>query len=55
MPDPKQATGKILRRCDVCGKFHAAYLLTSPDGVVRKVCYSCWKAATSQPIPPPKP
>ena len=52
MPDPKPATGKILRRCYICGKFHAAYLITGADGITRKVCYSCWKAAHPTTPPP---
>ncbi len=36
--------GKILRRCSLCGKFHAAYLVPEHHG--RKGYYrdACWKA-----------
>ena len=37
-------TGKILRRCDNCGRFHAAYLLPAEDGQVRSYCYDCCDA-----------
>jgi len=37
MPD------KVLRRCDICGKFHAAYLVPNPKGGQMKVCQTCWK------------
>ena len=34
---------KILRRCDICGRFHAAYLVPAEDGQTRNYCYDCWK------------
>lgn len=41
-------TGKILRRCTICKKFHAAYLVE--DAVLGKIrlCYTCWKARQSK-------
>jgi hypothetical protein len=40
--------GKVLRRCDICGKFHASYFIDDPLHGRRKVCYTCWKAVTTQ-------
>jgi len=37
-------TPKILRRCDICGRFHASYLVPADDGPPRYYCYDCWKA-----------
>jgi hypothetical protein len=36
--------GKILRRCSLCGKFHAAYLVPEHHGRKGYYCYACWKA-----------
>lgn len=35
---------KILRRCSLCGKFHASYLVPNPDGGNSYYCSACWKA-----------
>jgi hypothetical protein len=35
---------KILCRCDICGRFYAAYLVPDQDGKTRNYCYDCWKA-----------
>jgi hypothetical protein len=35
---------KILRRCTVCGNFHAAYLVPEHEGGKGYYCYNCWKA-----------
>jgi hypothetical protein len=36
--------GKILRRCDSCGGFHASYLVVDPETGKREIlCQSCWK------------
>lgn len=35
----------VLRRCDVCGRYHASYIV--PDearGGKAYYCYDCWKA-----------
>ena len=49
----------ILRRCHICKKFHASYLVQAPDlGGQIYLCYNCWKARTApQPTPdfPPEP
>ena len=37
-------TRKILRRCSLCGKFHAAYLVPEHEGGKGYYCYACWKA-----------
>jgi hypothetical protein len=44
----RAAAGKILRRCTICGKFHASYLVD--DAVLGRcyLCYSCWTARHSQ-------
>jgi CubicO group peptidase (beta-lactamase class C family) len=39
--------GKILKRCDLCGKFHAAYLVDDPKLGKRILCYQCWKATAA--------
>ena len=36
--------GKILRRCTICKKFHASYLVEDPQLGKCYLCYSCWKA-----------
>ena len=38
---------KILRRCTICKKFHASYLVEDPEFGKRYLCYSCWKARSS--------
>ena len=35
---------KILRRCTVCGKFHASYLVLDHDIEKGYYCYACWKS-----------
>ena len=48
-------TPKILRRCDVCKRFHAEYRVVAPDQGIRYLCYECWKAQESdQTGSPPK-
>jgi hypothetical protein len=44
------AAGKILRRCTICGKFHASYLVDDPVLGKYHLCYSCWKAKQAQEI-----
>jgi hypothetical protein len=39
--------GKILRRCTICKKFHASYLLVDPALGKLYLCPSCWKARSS--------
>jgi hypothetical protein len=43
--------GKTLRRCDLCGKFHAAYLVPKPQGGQMKLCRSCWTDTATQKNP----
>jgi hypothetical protein len=38
------AAGKILRRCTICKKFHASYLVDDPELGKCYLCYSCWKS-----------
>ena len=45
---------KILRRCDICGRFHAAYLVPDEDGQARNYCYDCWKARFEVMLPATK-
>jgi hypothetical protein len=37
------AAWKILRRCTICKKFHASYLVDDPELGKCYLCYSCWK------------
>jgi ribosome-binding protein aMBF1 (putative translation factor) len=39
----KKHAGKILHRCDLCGKFHAAYRVVDAQLGSLSVCYDCWK------------
>ncbi len=36
--------GKILKKCDVCGQFHASYRVQDEKLGSLRLCYSCWKA-----------
>ena len=36
--------GKILRRCTICKRFHASYLVEDPIFGKGYLCYDCWKA-----------
>jgi hypothetical protein len=38
---------RILRRCAICGKFHASYLVEDPQLGTCYLCLSCWKARIS--------
>jgi hypothetical protein len=41
--------GKYLRRCAICKKYNASYLVDAPDlGGKAYLCYSCWKARSDQ-------
>ncbi len=37
--------GRILKRCDVCKRFHAAYVVDDPlyPGGKANYCLKCWK------------
>ena len=35
---------KILRRCTICKKFHASYLVEDAELGKYYLCYSCWKS-----------
>jgi hypothetical protein len=35
---------KILRRCSLCGKFHAEYRVEDPELGKLYLCYACWQA-----------
>ena len=41
--------GNVLRRCALCGKFHASYLVVV-QGEKRPYCYRCWKVASDREI-----
>jgi hypothetical protein len=43
----------ILRRCDICGKYHASYRVPDPEGKTSNLCYSCWKARYQPATPRP--
>ena len=45
---------KVLRRCSVCGNFHASYLVPEREGGKGYYCYNCWMARFS-PKPGPSP
>ena len=45
-------SGKILRRCDLCGRFHAAYLVPDPKFGQLHLCYTCWKGRHGSPPSP---
>jgi hypothetical protein len=48
--------GKILRRCDVCKAWGAAYLLSSLEGSTRRLCALCWQTLQAvAPQPPAQP
>ena len=34
---------KILRRCSICKRFHASYLMHDPKYGKRYLCSACWK------------
>lgn len=42
---------KILRRCSICKKIHASYLVEDPERDKYYLCHSCWKA-TQRAAPP---
>ena len=37
-------SGRILRRCTLCKKSHASYLVHDPELGKGYLCYACWKA-----------
>ena len=39
---------KILRRCTLCKRFHASYLVEDPERGKYYLCYFCWKARQQQ-------
>jgi ribosomal protein S14 len=41
-PNWKNYQGKILRRCDLCGKFHAKYRVEDPRLGSLQICHDCW-------------
>jgi hypothetical protein len=50
-PSWKKYQGKILRRCDLCGKFHASYRVEDPRLGSLILCQNCWsrRAASQSP------
>ncbi len=36
--------GKVLRRCIVCKKYGAPFLVPEPESGKGYYCYECWKA-----------
>jgi GNAT superfamily N-acetyltransferase len=51
---------QALRRCSLCGKFHASYLVPELAPGKNRLCYTCWKnwqvthpSAGDPPAPPP--
>lgn len=49
-----QPKGKVLLRCSLCGKFHAAYQVEDEKLGTLKLCYACWRRRT-QPVPDTQP
>jgi hypothetical protein len=43
----------ILKRCSICKRFHAAFLVEEPSGQRLSLCARCWKAYTTSKQPPP--
>jgi ribosome-binding protein aMBF1 (putative translation factor) len=43
---------KALKRCDVCGKFSAAYLVDDAKLGRLNVCLNCWKRGYAIATPP---
>lgn len=39
--------GKILRRCTLCNRFHASYIVEIEDKKAY-LCYDCWKAKQNE-------
>lgn len=37
-------SGSILRRCTICKKFHASYLIQDTKLGECYLCYACWKS-----------
>jgi len=52
----KKAAGKTLKRCSVCGRFHAVYLVEDEQLGKLILCSDCWKsrqADSSEKTKPP--
>ncbi len=48
-------TPKILRRCGVCKRYHAAYRVVGSEQIIRYLRYDCWHALEgSQAALPPR-
>lgn len=45
---------KVLRRCSICKKFHAAYVVEDPQLGKLHLCLSCWKARQVNAAPLPQ-
>jgi hypothetical protein len=46
----------VLRRCSLCKRFHASYLLPDSEFGKLYLCYDCWKACYApQPTPTTEP
>ncbi|RPH56850.1 MAG: hypothetical protein EHM81_12495 [Chloroflexi bacterium] len=41
---------KVLLRCSLCGKFHAAYLVVDAELGQLRLCYSCWQSKYAPPV-----
>jgi hypothetical protein len=47
---------KTLRRCTICKRFHASYLVFDPKLGKGYYCYDCWQARyATEPSPTPDP
>jgi hypothetical protein len=47
----KKYAGKILRRCNLCGKFSARYRQEDAQLGVIYICLTCWNRRQSKPAP----
>jgi hypothetical protein len=42
-------SARILRRCTICNKFHASYLVPDEEGNPAYYCYDCWQTRFALP------
>jgi hypothetical protein len=51
-PNWKNYQGKILRRCDLCGKFNASYRVEDQQLGSLILCQKCWSRRAAAKIQP---
>jgi hypothetical protein len=42
----------VLRRCSLCKRYHASYLVPESEFGKVYLCYDCWKARHASQLPP---